>query len=97
MKSNKPTKIKIIFRKDKKDNTITAFFPEEPECIGCISCYQHIGQHGTANINYYHETKKATPEEYQELLKELESIYDSYKLVIRQRINYEKLVKAWRS
>ena len=25
MKNNKPIEIKIIFRKDKKDNTITAF------------------------------------------------------------------------
>lgn len=38
-------------------------------------CYAHIGQHGTASLDYYWETKPANPEEYAELLAELRGIY----------------------
>jgi hypothetical protein len=75
----------VIFRKDKPDkdgfhpNDVFALFPEEPsdlygyEC----TCHQHIGGHGGAD--YYgciHASRPASPEEYAELLAELEKIHD---------------------
>ena len=80
-------KTKVIFRKDKHDNTITAFFPETYK-HGQLTCYEHIGQHGNADIMYYlTETKKATPEEYQELYNELQNLV-GYDLRVMQRMTY---------
>lgn len=52
-----------------------AFIPEAHVSYGRIGCYQHIGQHSEANLAYYKQTKKATFDEYKELLKELECVY----------------------
>ena len=91
--------VKVIFRKSEnpytKEKEITAFFPELTANYGNIVCYQHIGQHGEADLSFYHSTKKAMPDEYENLLKELKSIYHDYKLIVMQRINYTDLKKAW--
>ena len=88
----------VVFRKYKpahKDKysecapyDILALFPEvSGSCIdeSICECYQHVGQHGQANYYYcVHElTTPATPEEYEDLKKELESI--GYKLKIRRK------------
>ena len=63
---------KVIFRKF-KDGEIIAFFPELAGSLSPYTCqnYMHIGQHGHGDANIL-DTKKATPEEYGDLKRELE-------------------------
>lgn len=94
-------KVKIIFRKSKNPYTneyeVVAFFPEAEVNYTRILTYMHIGQHNEADMRFYHESVKATEEEYRPLLEEIKTIYDDCELVIRQRINYHDLIdKAWK-
>ena len=93
-------KVKVIFRKAEnpytKEYEVIAFFPEIEANHGRILSYMHIGQHGEADLGFYHETKKVTEEEYKPLLNELKEIYNDYELVIKRKINYKDLYKAWR-
>lgn len=93
-------KVKVIFRKSKNPYTneyeVVAFFPEFEANYGRILSYMHIGQHSEADLGFYHETKKATETEYKPLLEELKAIYDDCELIVRQKINYKDLDKAWR-
>ena len=93
-------KVKVIFRKAQnpytKEYEIVAFFPEIEANYGKILSYMHIGQHGEADLGFYQETIKATEMEYKPLLEELKSIYDDCELMIKQKINYKDLRKAWR-
>lgn len=88
-------KIKVIFRKCRNGDVI-AFFPESTVRHGNIMSYQHIGQHGEATYDFYLETKKATEEEYRELLNELADIYNDCQLVVKQRLCYKDLQEAWK-
>ena len=77
----------VIFRKDtpKNGGDVFALFPDlEGSPYHCM-CYQHVGQHGSADYNgCIAVSKPATPTEYADLLAELVSIgYDDLK--IRQR------------
>jgi hypothetical protein len=72
------TMIKVILRTD-KEGQVTALFPELPgtrfwlqDCL----CYAHVGQHESASFNWYETTRPATPDEYKDLLTELQGIYD---------------------
>ena len=56
----------------------------------------HIGQHSEADLEFYHSTKKAKGAEFLELLNELKERYGDCELVVRQKINYNDLNKAWR-
>lgn len=79
--------MKVIFRKDKETNDIIAFFPEHEAKMGCIICYQHIGQHGEASLQYYYNhTIPAAETEYNELYQELETVYDDCKLKVVKKI-----------
>lgn len=93
-------KVKVIFRKEKNPYTneyeVIAFMPELPANYGRIVCYAHMGQHSEADVEYYHNTKKATKAEYKPLLMELKSIYNDCELVVKQKINYKDLRNAWR-
>ena len=86
----------ILFRKDRKTNEVVAFIPESTVNYGHILSYMHIGQHSEASLQYYWETVKATEEEYKSLLKELKSIYADEALVIKKRLNMDKLRSIWR-
>ena len=86
----------ILFRKDRKTNEVVAFIPESTVNYGHILSYMHIGQHSEASLQYYWETVKATEEEYKPLLKELKSIYDDEALIIKKRLNMDKLRSMWR-
>ena len=86
----------ILFRKDRKTNEVVAFIPESTVNYGHILSYMHIGQHSEASLQYYWETVKATEEEYKPLLKELKNIYDDEALVIKKRLNMDKLRSMWR-
>ena len=80
---------KVIFRKDPKYKEIIAFFPETYKEYknDKMLCYEHIGQHGEASIEYYWTTKKATENEYKPLLNELISVgYNNLKIM--QKISY---------
>lgn len=82
--------VDVIFRKEKNDYTgdydIIAFFPTLKANYGRVACYSHIGQHGEADILYYYETKKAKPEEYADLYRELTELV-GYNLRVKQRWN----------
>ena len=96
----------VVFRKEKNPtedeifygNDVTAFIYGNgiPVRYGNIMCYQHVGQHGEASLDYYNSTKPATPDEYADLLAELKSIYDDVNLVVRRKIDYDILRNEWR-
>lgn len=72
----------VIFRADRKKEFgtrwITAVFPTDPASCSNpdeFTLYQHVGQHGAANLGWYRRTRAATPEEYADLLAELQGIY----------------------
>ena len=88
-------KVKVIFRKT-KEGEIIAFFPEASANFGNILSYMHVGQHGEASHDFYMATKKATEKEYEALLKELKSIYNDCILVVKQKLYYNDLIKAWK-
>ena len=96
----------VVFRKEKNPteddifygNDVTAFIYGNgiPVRYGNIMCYQHVGQHGEASLDYYNSTKPATPDEYADLLSELKSIYNDVNLVVRRKIDYSILRNEWR-
>jgi hypothetical protein len=92
----------VIFRRprskrDFENDGVTAVFPTEPHDVSgrFMTCYAHVGQHGSCSWDWYHTTRPATPEEYADLLKELRGIYETsiceedpiVTLVVRQRIS----------
>jgi hypothetical protein len=82
-------KTPVIFRKWPKSEggDVIALFPCDPGTseYDCDS-YQHIGQHGAANLDIIYRTKLAKPEEYADLKRELESAPYHYHLDVRKRI-----------
>ena len=94
-------KLKVIFRKSKNPYTgefeVVAFFPEASANYGNILSYMHIGQHGEASIEFYWSTSKVSPEEFKPLLDELKAIYDDCELIVKRKICYNDLRKAWRN
>ena len=84
----------VVFRKF-KEGDIIALFPEVPADNAGILCmsYMQIGQHSGANYyNVVHKTKRATPDEYANLYRELERI--GYKLRAIQKAMYKSHVKC---
>ena len=75
--------MKVIFRKDKRNDEVIAFFPDTYK-DGTLMCYAHNGQHSTAELTYYRKTIKAKPLEYKELEKELIELCDC-QLEIKQK------------
>lgn len=74
----------VVFRKFKQGGDIIALFPYYNEIDFCVLSYQHLGQHGAANYSHcIDKSVIAKPEEYKDLMKELESI--GYKLKIAKR------------
>ena len=75
----------VVFRKHMGE--ITAVFPSE--CGGDaydMTCYVHVGQHGTCDQGWYNKTRRAKPDEYADLLAELRQIYaPEYRLVVKQK------------
>jgi hypothetical protein len=77
----------VIFRAD-KDGEVTAIFPCEPfDYEGrYMSCYAHIGQHGSCSLEWYRTTRPAAPDEYASLKRELESASREYRLKVYRRM-----------
>ena len=102
-------KLKVIFRKEYNEYTkrweVIAFMPESSANYGNITCFDKTCGHGEATYGYYLKTRKATPEEYAELLSIMKRIYTdndnseyegNFELVVKQRLHYDDLInKAW--
>ena len=70
----KKDKDAVVFRKD-PDGTVVALFPNLPANVSgyYCTCFQHVGQHGSADYGLVvSNTKPATPAEYEALKTELE-------------------------
>ena len=72
----------VIYRKDRKTDEVTAFFPDTYK-DGALMCYAHDGQHSTAELTYYRTTIQAKPIECKELEKELMEL--GYQLEIKRK------------
>jgi hypothetical protein len=71
----------VIFKKDKRDGEVIAFFPETmfdgSVNRGNIMCYAHNGQSSEASLEYFQECRPCKDEsEYAELLDELEDYFN---------------------
>lgn len=87
----------VIFRKEKcKNGDIIAIFPYEmADLQGNYTGYAHVGQHHAVSPIYYTEkTKPAKPEEYKDLLYELENLMGYDDLEIKQKVNHDKWREA---
>ena len=75
----------VLFRWDVEfgHGEVTAVFPYIEGSPGYVSCYAHIGQHGSCSRKWYVKTRPATSAEYADLKTELESI--GYKLRVIKR------------
>jgi hypothetical protein len=82
-KDKEKTKVKFLIHSNspvKDMDDLFAYFPDEffkgvlkiPTAERMRMSYSHIGQHSECNPEYAAESRKATPEEYADLKKELE-------------------------
>lgn len=77
----------VVFRTFRSGGEVIALFPYEPGTMdpGTMMSYQHIGQHGPADMGLTAvHTRPSTPDEIRPLKNELERI--GYKLKILKRI-----------
>ena len=68
---------------------VIALFPELPaDPLGTYcECYQHIGQHGSADYHQViYDTRPSDPTEYEPLLSELRQL--GYRPIVRKRVDY---------
>lgn len=82
-------KLPVIFKLC--EGEVTAVFPTLPGTNDpwSMTCYAHIGQHSSASIEWVRTAKPATPAQYAPLLRELQSIYHEYELVVRRRLSWK--------
>lgn len=75
-KDKQVTGVTFYLERDCEGNEVFAYFPNEMyDTTGILrSCYAHIGQHSGCHPEYLKGCKKATPEQYNDLKTELESI-----------------------
>lgn len=83
----------VLFRRPRANREfeldgVTAVFPCEPGTndSATMSCYAHIGQHGSCSLGWYNTTRQATPAEYADLKRELESAPYGYRLKVYTRM-----------
>lgn len=76
-KKTKSAAVPVLFRIEGWKGDVVAVFPTMAERPGVVTCYAHIGQHGSCDRAWYVTTRAAKPDEYRALKSELESIgYD---------------------
>lgn len=75
--------VPVLFRVEGRKGDVVAVFPTLAERRGVVTCYAHIGQHGTCDRAWYVTTRAAKPDEYRALKSELEAI--GYELRVIQR------------
>lgn len=83
----RPT-LPVLFRRDRGE--VVAVFPTLPaDHGGSLTCYAHVGQHGSCDRGWLRDTRRATAAEAAPLLAELRRIYEggdeSVRLVPMQR------------
>jgi hypothetical protein len=99
------TKTRVIFKMTPEEFTgsgvnlhnseCIAFLLDMPANFGRVESYMHVGQHSEASLDYMLNCKRATPEQYSDLKKELESI--GYDLKVRVKWVYSaNLPMPWR-
>lgn len=81
----------VLFRCDKSGpfkDVVDAVFPYEPGTNDprTMSCYAHVGQHGSCDMGWLRTTRPAKPEEYADLKAELEGAPYGYRFKVRQRM-----------
>jgi hypothetical protein len=80
----------MLFRVDKQDaSDVYALMPEVPADYAgnLVTCYQHVGQHGSADLHgCIARSRPAKPEEYADLKRELEQL--GYRVKVRQRATW---------
>lgn len=84
MTANQSDITDVIFKVFPEGDVI-AFFPglaATSKSWQCLS-YQHVGQHGPADVSLISKMKKATPEQYADLLDELEGQGYTLRVVLR--------------
>jgi len=65
----------VMFRKSAGE--VTAVFPTLPaDYVGNLTCYAHIGQHGSCSAEWLRSTRPASESEVAPLLAELRRIYE---------------------
>lgn len=81
-------KLPVIFKWETGDHPqVCAFFPTLPgdNDPSTMTCYAHVGQHSSADMDYVRSCRPASPEEYASLLSELQSVgYDGLVVMKRQ-------------
>lgn len=82
---------------------VLALFPAEAVHMNpwMCSCYAHMGQHGSADVNMViHKSRRATPEEYADLKRELEQRGYVLKIMLRNQYSNlkqrEATIAEWR-
>ena len=85
----------VVFRMEGKDSVVAVFPYLIADHKGNLTCYTQTEQHNAMSREYYRETKKATPMQYDKLLKELESI--GYNLKVEKRVVWSKVTEAYRN
>ena len=81
--------LKVVFRKFDNGEVI-AMFPQFTNKRNYrIDSYMHIGQHGECDPMIVHDTKLATENEYESLLKEIQSIYHDYDIRVMKKLRIE--------
>ena len=79
----------VLFRANRSGPCeVTAVFPCEPWSLSGydMSCYVHVGQHGSCDLGWYNTTRRATAAEYAALQRELESAPFGYRFKVYQRM-----------
>lgn len=80
--------MKVVFRKFSDGDVIALFCNSAPDCRpGFVMSYMHVGQHGEACRDIGRNIKLASPEEYADLKRELESIYHPEPIVPVNRLH----------
>ena len=70
---SEPEEVDVEFFKH-PDGEVVAVMPDIPfDYSGNVTIYSHIGQHGAGDLDYMRELEPASPEEYADLKRELES------------------------
>lgn len=82
--------VPVLFRAEKRGEfkgQVTAVFPTLPGSPGMLTCYAHVGQHGSCSKAWLADTRPATPDEFAALKRELESAPFHYRLKVVKRIS----------
>lgn len=93
IKKQKDDKDAIFFVKDPNEYTgedeITAVFPNDiADSEGNVTVYAHMGQHSAGDLDYMLSLPEANPEEYSDLLQELNNIgYTNLNIISKDEVS----------